>query len=96
MSITDTTEFRHHYLTQPSLTSQDRLIHVIQTLTTALHHTPAIPIAQQLQAIDHLRHLFQAWLETKTTPSTEPHAIPKVTRPDVTRPPQETTVEKLT
>ena len=88
VAITDTIKFFHHYLIQPSLTPQDRLIHVLQTPTSAMHHAPAIHRAQQLQKIDHLSHLFQAWRETKTTPSAKLHAIPKVTQPDVTRPPQ--------
>ena len=58
--ITDTIEFHHHYLTQPSLTPQDRLIHALQTPTFEMNHAPAIQSAQELQAINHLQHLFQA------------------------------------
>ena len=92
--ITDTTYFFHHYLTQYSLALQDRLIHAIQTLTAAIHHMPSIHRTQQLQSIDHLCCLFQAWQETKTTLSPKPHAIPKVTRPDVTNPPQDKDADK--
>ena len=94
VSITDTIEFRHHYLTQPSLKPQDQLIHVLQTLTAAMHHASAIYSTQLIQQIGHLHHLFQKWRATKTTPSPKPHTSPKVTRPDVTRAPQDKTVEK--
>ena len=68
VSIMDKIEFYHHYLTQPSLTPQGRLIHALQTLTAAMHHASAIHSAQQLQAIYHLRHLFQACQKTKNHP----------------------------
>ena len=94
VSITDTIEFFHHHLNQPSITPQDRFIHVLETLTAEMHHTLDIHIAQHLQEIDHLYHLFQYWQETKTTASPQPRTILKVTWPDVTRPPQDTTVKK--
>ena len=59
-----------------------------------MHHAPDIHNEQKLQAIDHLYQLFQAWQDTKTTPYPEPHTFPKVTRPDVTRLPQDTNVNK--
>ena len=59
-----------------------------------MHHAPYIHSAQQLQAIDHLYHIFQTWWETKTTASPEPHTIPKVTRPNITSPSQYTTFNK--
>ena len=94
VSIMDTIEFCHNYLTQTSIKPEDCLIHALQTLTASMHDKPYIHSAQHLQEIDHLRHIFQAWQETNTNPSPNPHAIPKVTRPDVTRPPQDTTIDK--
>ena len=51
VSITDTVKFLHQYLTQPGLTPTDRLIHALHTLTSAMHHTPAVNSAHQLKAI---------------------------------------------
>ena len=59
VSITDTVEFCHQYLTQPGLTPTDLLIHAIHTLTSAMHHTPAVNSTQHLQEINHMHRLFQ-------------------------------------
>ena len=84
-----TVKFLHHYITEPGLTPMDRLIHVLYTFKSEMHHSTSVKNPHQLQAIDHMRCLFQTWRETKTTTSPEPNAIPKVTRSDVTRPPQD-------
>ena len=36
MMISDTTEFRHHHITQPSVTPEDRVLHGLIQLTAAL------------------------------------------------------------
>ena len=36
MMISDTTEFRHHQITQPSVTPKDKVLHGLQQLTAAL------------------------------------------------------------
>ena len=38
--ISDTVEFRHQYLTQPTLTSDERVLHGMQNLTGALKDAP--------------------------------------------------------
>ena len=37
MMISDTTEFRHHYITQPLVTPEDRLLYRLQQLTADLY-----------------------------------------------------------
>ena len=86
--------FRHQYLTQPGITPTDRLINELHTLTAAMHHAPEVNIARQLQAIEHLCCLFQTWREKNNTTSPKDNAIPKLTRSDVTLPPQDSPVEK--
>ena len=93
VSSTDTVKFCRQYLTQPSLAPTDILIHALRTLTAEMRHTPELKSAYQLQAIDHLRRLFQNWQETKTTTSPKHNAISKLTRSDVTRLPQYSPVE---
>ena len=73
MVISDTVEFRHQYLTQPGLTPLDSIIHALHTLTSALHQAPSITSDAQLQAIDQLRTLFDAWhTQSATCPTYVP------------------------
>ena len=39
--ISDTTEFRHHHITQPSVTPEERVIHGLKKLTAALQVSPS-------------------------------------------------------
>ena len=56
--ITDTAEYLHRYLTQPHITAEDRMTHVIQFLTAALKDVPASICNSQLAAIDAVRAIF--------------------------------------
>ena len=38
--ISDTVEFRHHHITYPTFTPMDCIVHGVNKLTCALHHTP--------------------------------------------------------
>ena len=40
--VSDTVEFRHHHITQPSPTSNGRYLHGMQTLTGALKNAPTV------------------------------------------------------
>ena len=57
--ISDTVEFRHDYLTQPTTTHADRLTHALHFLASALRETPSAVIDAQLDDIIQLRNLFQ-------------------------------------
>ena len=65
--ISDTHEYRHHYLTQPTLTSEDCVLHGLQTLTCALEDAPSQMCEEQLRAIITLQELFGKW--TKNVPT---------------------------
>ncbi|KAL7531028.1 hypothetical protein ACHAXR_003813, partial [Thalassiosira sp. AJA248-18] len=63
--ITDTVSFRHHHLTQPEVTPEDRLQHGIQQLTSALRDTPDAVHNAQLEAIEKLRDAFRRWSQPR-------------------------------
>ena len=60
--ISDALEYRHHYLTQPTLTPEDCVLHRLQTLTYALEDA-----RKKLRAISTLQELFGKW--TKNVPT---------------------------
>ena len=55
VQISDTLKYRHHYLTQPTLTPEDRVLHGLKTLTCALADTPSQICEEQLRAISILQ-----------------------------------------
>ena len=57
--ISDTVEFRHHHLTQPTITPMDRIAHGVNTLTFALHKSPHIACDNQLFSIKALDQTIQ-------------------------------------
>ena len=68
--VSDTVEFRHHDLTQPSVTPDDRLLHGLQLLTAALEGKPTSTSAEQLEAIAMLQKALGQW--ENTTPEQPP------------------------
>ena len=62
--ISDTIEFRHDYLTQPTITHADRITHALHFLSSALKETPSAVIDTELDAICQLRDLFHNWTRT--------------------------------
>ena len=66
--ITDTAEYLHKYLTQPHITAEDRMKHVIQLLTTALKDVPTSIHDSQLSAIEAAREIFTNGKTIKPTP----------------------------
>ena len=61
VQVSDTVKFIHHYLTQPTLTHDDKILHWINTLSCDLQDSPTIACDAQLRAIIELRDLFQQW-----------------------------------
>ena len=59
--ITDTAEYLHEYRTQPTVTSEDRMTHAIQSLFTALEDGPASLCDSELVAIEAVRAIFANW-----------------------------------
>eukprot|EP00804_Cyclotella_cryptica_P009040 CCRYP_003144-RA/>CCRYP_003144-RA protein AED:0.34 eAED:0.37 QI:0/0/0/1/0.5/0.33/3/0/763 len=76
--ISDTVEFRHSYLNQPAVTYDDRLLHAINYLSSAIADAPSSALDSQLQAITALRNLFANW---NSTPTAKPPVPPPLKRP---------------
>ena len=64
--ISDTIKCHHSYLSQPSLSCKDCLLHTINFLSAALANAPTDTINVQLQAINSLCHLSNK-LNTSST-----------------------------
>lgn len=75
IQVSDTVEFRHHRLTQPTITAHDQVIHSITNLTAALQNnpTPAIHSSNQLQAIESLRSVLTSWQQATSPQPTSVH-----------------------
>ncbi len=59
--ISDTVKFCHSYLSIPSPSTEDRIIHRLQIVAGAL--TGAVPPTSisQVEAIANLRDMFESW-----------------------------------
>eukprot|EP00804_Cyclotella_cryptica_P027773 CCRYP_009194-RA/>CCRYP_009194-RA protein AED:0.39 eAED:0.16 QI:0/0/0/0.66/0.5/0.33/3/0/764 len=78
VTISDTVKFRHSYLKQPAIIYDDRLLHAINYLSSAIADAPASSLDSQLQAITALRNLFAKWA---TMPTASPPAPPPLQQP---------------
>ena len=67
VQVSNTLEYFHHYLTQPTLTPEYRVLHGLQTLTCALEDAPIQMCDKQLCAIIALHNIFGHW--TKNVPT---------------------------
>ena len=65
--ISDTTEFRHHSITQTSVTPEDRVIHGLQQLTVALQGAPSSRTGDQIRDFQSLKDTLTDWA-VDTTP----------------------------
>eukprot|EP00956_Cyclotella_meneghiniana_P023402 scaffold45578_cov41-Cyclotella_meneghiniana.AAC.1 len=73
--ISDTVEFRHDYLAAPAVSYEDRLLHAINFLSTAIKDSTDDSINAQLIAIDNLCEIFNKWqLNSSPLPSNPPDA----------------------
>jgi hypothetical protein len=78
--ISDTVEFRHQHITQPTLTSDDRVLHGMHNLTGVLKDAPNVACDAQLRATEELRNVLRSWSGKKEDtraqqPSNIPHAV---------------------
>ena len=71
--VSDTVEFRHHHLTQPTVTPMDGIVHGVNTLTCALHEAPTITCNNQLFATKELHQAIQRWAKLTPPEQTKPH-----------------------
>jgi hypothetical protein len=70
--VSDTIEFRHSYLTQPTLTPEDRMVHAMNKLSCAIKDAPAAKLDAQLDAIQQLRDLLSGWQQQPPSTVAEP------------------------
>eukprot|EP00804_Cyclotella_cryptica_P024745 CCRYP_001719-RA/>CCRYP_001719-RA protein AED:0.55 eAED:0.27 QI:0/-1/0/1/-1/0/1/0/424 len=59
--ISNTIDFRHTYLSPPSVSFEDRLLQAITFLSTTINEATDDSINAQLIAIDQLRKIFSKW-----------------------------------
>ena len=59
VKVSDTIDFRHHSLTLPTVTPEDRLQHGLTSLTNALEEAPNAANDSQLEAITRLQNAFR-------------------------------------
>ena len=62
--MSDTLEYLQHYLTQPTRTPKNFVLHVLQTLACALEDAPIQMCDEQLRAISALHKIFGHWWVT--------------------------------
>ena len=82
LSISDTIEFRHQHLTQPSATDEDRVLHGMQQLTSALQKSPSSHSSDQSEAIQPLQNALGKWSGDMTIKPQEPSPPPVPTIKD--------------
>jgi hypothetical protein len=78
--ISGTVEFCHQHITQPTLTSDDRVLHGMQNITGALKDASTVACDTQLRAIAELCNVLHNWSGQEDTsraqqPSKVPHAV---------------------
>ena len=87
--ISDTVRFRHHNLTVPNLTAEDKIVHALRALTHNMPSNPAASTEQQLRAIATLRDIFSNYAtiaHTQPSPRVAPNVHPP-TRVPLRQPP---------
>ena len=67
--VSNNIEFRHHKLTLPSVTKEDKVLNGVQQLTAALKNTPASTVDAQLQAIKALQDTIEHWAGDTKSPT---------------------------
>ena len=96
--VSNTIEFRHHKLTPPSVTPEDKVLHGVKQLTAALKNTLSSKVDSKLQALKALQDTIGHWIgdtkepmATSDTPrsnlSTKRHRYPRVTTEKLGTPP---------
>ena len=67
MMISDTTEFSHHQIIQPSVTPKDRVLHRLQQLTADIQGAPSSQSGDEIRALQYLQDTLNNWAG-ETTP----------------------------
>ena len=61
INVSDTMEFLHHFITTPTLTLEDCILHGINTLSSAIQDKPATTYDAKIQAITKLSDICTGW-----------------------------------
>jgi hypothetical protein len=72
LRISDTVNFHHHYLTIPTVTPADTIVHSLDAITNAITNAPSTTSEAQLHAISTLRDLFSWWEKPSTITNVTP------------------------
>ena len=94
VQVSETLDYLHHYLTQQTLTPEDRVLYGLQTLTCALEYAPTETCDSQLRDISALRDVFWRWDTTVSGPPRRHRASTKNPKPmEPTTPKQNNTTK---
>ena len=74
VTILDAVDFLHQYITAPTVTPVDCILHIIHTLTGAIKQTPIAVYDAQLKAIKALQYACHRWA-SPGTPENHPDPI---------------------
>ena len=61
INVSNTVEFLHHFITTPTLTPDDRILHGINTLSNAIQDKPSATYEAHIQAITKLQDICTGW-----------------------------------
>ena len=67
INVPDTVEFLHNFITAPTLTPEDCILHGINTLSCAIKDKPSDTYEAQIQAITQLRDICTGWAGIDTS-----------------------------
>ena len=81
--ITDTSYYLHEYLTQPTVTPEDRITYAIHFLYTALKDVPTSLCDSQPASIEAVRAIFEKWRTLESSPTVPYTALTNPTKPIV-------------
>ena len=81
--FSETIEFLHEYLTTPTVSEGNRIVHALKFLSCAIKDAPATIHHEQLTAISNIRDIFTNWIPNPTmTPPAMSPVPPVTTTPD--------------
>ena len=85
--FSNTVEFLHKYLTKPTVSEGDRIVHTLNLLYCAIKGAPSAIHHEQLTVISNIRNIFTNWIPnpTMTLPAMSP--VPPVTTNPAPPPP---------
>ena len=58
----------HNYLTQPTVSKSDRIVHALNFISYSVKDAPEAVYHEQLTAISNLRDLFRGWNPQQPAP----------------------------